>query len=320
LREDVETYGRRAKVRFGRSFAQDARRRDFTINALSLARDGRIDDPVDGMADLAAHRVRFIGDPAARIREDYLRILRFFRFHAEYAEGPLDPAGFAAAIRGRAGLAVLSRERIGAEFLKLLSARRAPEVVGALSDAGFLCQLAGGVGELGRLARVVAAGAPVDAIRRLGALAVMVVEDADRLQENLRLSNAARDRLAAYAAALARLKSLPAGVGEADVRRAAATQGVDALRDVWTAAGGEPGLMLGAGPSAQLARFIEGEEPAPELPLRGADLLARGIAAGPAVGAMMADARRLWLEWGCPTEEGVRADLVTRLLGAQAAP
>src|SRR5262245_46618030 len=119
LREDVETFGRHAKVAFGRDWRRDAERRDFTMNALSLARDGTIFDYVGGLADVAARRVRFIGDAATRIAEDYLRILRFFRFHAAYGEGAPDPEGVAACIAGRAGLERLSRERIRMEMLKL---------------------------------------------------------------------------------------------------------------------------------------------------------------------------------------------------------
>jgi poly(A) polymerase len=104
LREDVETFGRHAKVEFGRHWRRDAERRDFTMNALSIARDGTVYDYVGGLADVEARRVRFIGDAATRIAEDYLRILRFFRFHAAYGEGALDPAGVAACIAGRAGL------------------------------------------------------------------------------------------------------------------------------------------------------------------------------------------------------------------------
>jgi poly(A) polymerase len=153
LREDVETHGRRATVRFGRDFEADARRRDFTINALSLGLDGTVHDYVGGLADIASRRVVFIGEPAARIREDYLRILRFFRFNAEYSDGPLDPAGLSAALRERQGLAILSRERVRLEFLKLLAARRAVEVVETLALAGFALRIIRGVVELGRLSR-----------------------------------------------------------------------------------------------------------------------------------------------------------------------
>jgi tRNA nucleotidyltransferase/poly(A) polymerase len=318
LREDVETYGRRAKVRFGRSFEHDAQRRDFTINALSATRDGRIADTVGGLADLAAQKVRFIGDPAARIREDYLRILRFFRFHAEYAAGPLDLAGFHAAIEGRAGLAILSRERIGAEFRKLLAARRCVEVVGAVSDAGFFAQLLGGVAEVGRLGRVVALETAPDPIRRLAAVAVFVAEDADRLRERLRLSNADCDRLAAYAQALARLTSLRT-LREADIRRAAAIYGSEALQDVSAAVAGEPGLTLQPDAASALARFTAGEEPAPKLPLRGTDLLARGVQPGPALGLLIEEARALWLAWGAPMGADTRTRLAEAVL-ARAPP
>src|SRR5207253_6933215 len=124
LRRDVETYGRKAKVAFGRDWAADAERRDFTINALSLSADGKLHDHVGGLADLVARRVRFIGDPEQRIAEDYLRILRFFRFHAAYGDGgPPDAAGLHACIAARAGLETLSRERVRMEMLKLLVAR-----------------------------------------------------------------------------------------------------------------------------------------------------------------------------------------------------
>ena len=123
LREDVATDGRHAVVRFGRDFRADAMRRDFTINALSVARTGELFDYAGGLDDLAARHIRFIGDADRRIAEDYLRILRLFRFHARYGQGPIDGPSFAAAIRQRAGLARLSRERVRAEMLKLLSAR-----------------------------------------------------------------------------------------------------------------------------------------------------------------------------------------------------
>jgi len=113
LREDIETDGRRAKVRFGRDFEADALRRDFTVNALSVDAEGRLYDYTGGLKDLAERRIRFIGDPDKRIAEDFLRILRFFRFSAAYGAGPLDAAGFEACVALRAGLGALSRERIG---------------------------------------------------------------------------------------------------------------------------------------------------------------------------------------------------------------
>ncbi len=177
LRQDVETYGRHAKVAFGRDWRTDAERRDFTINALSAARDGTVYDYVGGLADLDARRVRFIGDPQKRIEEDYLRILRFFRFHAAYSEGGHpDAEGLAACIAGRDGLDQLSRERVRMEMMKLVVAPHAVPTLIAMADSGLLLRVLGSVGYLGsfeNMAKVeAAAGLAPNAVRRLGALAV----------------------------------------------------------------------------------------------------------------------------------------------------
>ena len=174
LREDVETFGRRAKVAFGRDWARDAERRDFTINGLSVDSDGTVHDHVGGLDDIAAKRVRFIGDPDRRIAEDYLRILRFFRIHAAYGAGEPDRNGHLACIRGRAGLVTLSAERVRAEMLKLLVAEGAVEAVVAMEDGGLLLALLGGVSYRGPLAAMMAAERALelapDPIRRLAAL------------------------------------------------------------------------------------------------------------------------------------------------------
>lgn len=308
LREDVETDGRRAKVRFGRDFEADARRRDFTINALSLSADGTLHDAVGGLEDLAARRVRFIGDPATRIAEDYLRVLRFFRFHAQYGEGPLDRAGFDAAIRAQGALSRLSRERVRTEILKLVGARRAAEVVGELAGAGIIARVLGVTGDLGRLAR-----AGGDVIRRLAAYGVLVEEDAERLADALRLSNAEAARLAAYGRALAALRSPPAPLGTAEIRRVAAEHGTEALADALAALAGEPRPVLNA-QAVQAAKGFAAGEPAPALPLRGADLIARGVPPGPAVGALMGQARALWLAGGCATDKTERERLLRHIL------
>ena len=125
LREDTETFGRKAKVAFGRDWVRDAERRDFTINGLSVDAEGIVHDHVGGLADIDARRVRFIGDAGQRIAEDYLRILRFFRMHASYGTGEPDRTGYLACIAGRAGLASLSAERVRMEMLKLVVAEGA---------------------------------------------------------------------------------------------------------------------------------------------------------------------------------------------------
>src|SRR3954449_5892391 len=185
LREDVETFGRKAKVAFGRDWVRDAQRRDFTINGLSVGADGSVHDHVGGLEDIEARRVRFIGDPDQRIAEDYLRILRFFRMHAAFGAGDPDRDGVLACIRGRPGLAGLSAERVRMEMLKLLVAEDAVAAVIAMEDGGLLLVLFGGVAYRGPLSAMIAVerclGLKEDPIRRLGALGVAVTEDARRL-------------------------------------------------------------------------------------------------------------------------------------------
>ena len=146
FRRDVETDGRRAVVAFSTDIAEDAQRRDFTMNALYADRRGTVIDPLNGLPDLQARHVRFVGDPETRIREDHLRILRFFRFHAAYGDpdGGIDPEGLAACAAFSAGLETISRERIYAEVKKLLAARDPAPAVAAMSQAGVLaCVLPG---------------------------------------------------------------------------------------------------------------------------------------------------------------------------------
>ncbi len=194
LRRDVETYGRHATVAFTADWEEDARRRDFTLNALYAASDGTVFDPLGGYGDLVEGRVRFIGEASARIEEDYLRILRFFRFNAYYGKGPLDAEGLAACVRLKAGLDQLSAERVAGELRRILVAPAAVRAVEALFDYGLLTGLLGGVPRLMRFVRLVAAeealGLAPDAALRLAALAVFVEEDAERLAARLRLSNA----------------------------------------------------------------------------------------------------------------------------------
>jgi poly(A) polymerase len=145
LRQDVETDGRHATVRFGRDWKADAGRRDFTINAMTVTRAGEVIDFTGGLEDIEARRVRFIGDADTRIAEDYLRVLRFFRFHAAYGEGLPDADGLAACIRARAKLGQLSRERVRNELMKLLHARHAVPTLAVMSETGILIDVLAGV-------------------------------------------------------------------------------------------------------------------------------------------------------------------------------
>jgi poly(A) polymerase len=315
LREDVETDGRYAVVRFGRDFEADALRRDFTINALSLGLDGRLYDYTGGVADLAARHVRFIGDPHKRIREDYLRILRFFRFHAEFAYGEPDAEGLAAAGSERQGLTILSRERIRNELMRLLVAQRAQDTVRILAEHGFLTWILDGVAEFGRFARIAAMDRDCPlAVWRFAALAVMTEEDADRLRERLRLSNDENRKLAAYARLVTVLKTRPMPLDATSIRRLVAEHGIEILAPALAATAGEPlPVVLPEGREA-FERFRSGAEAEPVFPLRGADLVAGGIPKGPRVGELMALARQAWLAEGCRTDRAYADDLLRRVL------
>lgn len=307
LRRDVATDGRRAVVAFTRDWAEDAARRDLTLNGLYLDRFGAVHDPVGGLADLRAGRVRFIGDPRERIREDYLRILRFFRFHARFAAGPLDADGLAAAIAERAGLRTLSRERVRAELLKLLAARRAPETARAMAETGLLGLVLGGVPRLTRLERVSAfdAEAP-DPVLRLAALSYGVREDGERLRERLRLANAEARRLAA----LADLRPKPCPeAGEAVAKVALYRLGAQAFRDRAILAQVEAGVASDDQDWARL-RSLPERWPIPKPPFSAKDFVARGLAAGPSLGRALRAAEEAWITAGFPGEEAEVARVI----------
>ncbi len=315
LREDVETDGRHAVVHFGRDFVRDARRRDFTINALSLGLDGQLHDYTGGEADLVARRVRFIGEARTRIREDYLRIMRFFRFHAEYAHGAPDPEGLAASGAERQGLAILSRERIRHELLKLLVAARAEDTIRILAEHGFLTSLLGGAAEFGRLSRVAAYDRDKPApIWRLAALAVLVDEDADRLREHLRLSNEEHRKLLVYARLLSLLKTWALPLDAKAIRRLVADYEPEALGVVLAGTDGEPFPVVHDEARDALERYRSGADPVPVFPLRGADLIEGGVLKGPKIGEMLARARQAWLAEGCRTDQGYAGELLKRVL------
>lgn len=300
LREDIETDGRRAIVRYGRSFEQDALRRDFTINALSAGAEGRIHDYAGGLADLAARRVRFIGDACQRIREDYLRSLRFFRFSASYGDGSLDSDGLAAITANLDGLGKLSRERVRQEFVKLLVTPQAVPIVAAMQGIGMLEEVCRTVTHPGRLERCTfieqSAGLPPQAIRRLLCLAVSTASDIETLRDALRLTNREHARLLAAIAAGQDAGHLLAGTGEAALKVAIYRHGAEAVSDALirevAMSGGNVTQTL-----ALLATYT-----APVFLLGGKDFLALGLAPGPDVGRLLAAAEAAWIEAGLPAD------------------
>ena len=302
LREDVETFGRHAKVAFGRDWKRDAERRDFTINALSASRTGTLHDYVGGLADIAVRRVRFIGDPARRIAEDYLRILRFFRFHAAFGEGMPDPQGLAACIAARAGLERLSRERVRMELLKLLVARHPLGAIEVMTECGLLDQVLGAVPLLASFAKMIEIEAvlsmPADPIQRLGALGVWVVEDADRLRQRLRMANVEYERLASMADGWWRAS--PAR-GEQWARVLLYWLGREHyIERVLLAWARSP--QFAADTSWRALATLPERWLAPSFPLRAADFIGRGVPKGRKVGAALAAAEKAWVAAGFPLD------------------
>lgn len=301
LREDIETYGRKAKVAFGRDWSRDAMRRDFTMNGLSVTPDGDVHDHVGGIDDIAARRVRFIGEPAQRIAEDYLRILRFFRIHAAYGEGDPDQAGLAACISGRDGLGELSAERIRMEMLKLLVAKGAAAALGAMEDAGLLLRMTGSVVYRGVLDKMIEAEAALglepDAMRRLGALAVAVTEDAKRLSQRLRLSNAETKQLDSMGHRWWRLSAMDDATSHRRLYRLGAVRYRDRLMLAWARSG-----RVATSPRwIEFATLPQRWTP-PAFPFRAADFISRGLPEGPALGQALALAEDAWLAADFPLE------------------
>jgi poly(A) polymerase len=301
LRCDVETFGRRARVVFTTRWREDAARRDFTMNALYLDAEGGIYDFVGGLADLRAGRVRFVGNAEDRIREDVLRLLRFYRFYAHYGQGPADNEARAAARALVHLLPTLSAERVAAELKKLLAARdpvptltqmREDRVLDAILPEAFsLDRLAALLAvpvapdPLRRLAALVAIEPAPDPLRRLGALAATDAASAKRAARRLKLAGAERDRLAAMASPPWPVE-LRAPV-EAQ-RRALYHLGAPLYRDLVllrAAAEGEE-----AGPLLALAEAWR----KPRFPLRGSDVTAHGVPPGPEVGWLLAAVETWW--------------------------
>ena len=315
LRRDVETDGRHAVVAFSTDWAEDAARRDFRMNALYADAQGRLFDPTGGgVADARAGRVVFVGAPETRIREDYLRILRFFRFSAGYGRGAPDAAALAACAALKAGIAGLSGERIARELRKLLAAPDPRAAVTAMTAAGVLAACAPGlpdaVAGLARFDALVALqarlGEPADAVLRLSAL---LPDDAGALaaaSARLRLSNADRERLAASAS---QASPVAAGWSAPERRRAVRRLGpartADRARLAW-AADPDPEGAEGWAALLQLARSWT----PPAFPLTGADVKAAGAGQGPAVGRAL---RALEAWWEAEDFAPDRAALLARL-------
>ncbi|WP_062231200.1 CCA tRNA nucleotidyltransferase [Aureimonas sp. N4] len=307
LRQDVETDGRHAKVRFGKDWRADAERRDFTMNALYARADGEVVDLVGGVADIETRTLRFIGEAAQRIEEDYLRILRFFRFFAWYGEGRPDADGLRAATRLKDGLDQLSAERVWAELRKLFAAPDPGRALLWMRQTGVLTRVLpesekwgiDAMPSLGETER--ALGWDPDALRRLEAIVPPDPERMAALAKRLRLSNVDRDRLTAWA--LTDEPKEDESDGAFRVRLLFGNRGaiVDRLRLKLAVLRGKAGSDAAALQAlARLStRLHEAERFAPpEFPVSGHDLSLQGIAPGPDMGRQLEALKRRWAESG----------------------
>lgn len=288
LRRDVSTDGRRATVAFSTDWEEDAARRDFTINALYAdPESGEIFDYFDGLADLEARKVRFIGDASARIAEDHLRILRFFRFHARFGSGEPDATALAACAASANSLMALSRERIADEVMKLLALPDPSGSAALMLDNGifaaFMPEVKGDAALSRLLAREAAIGAPPVSGRRLNALLPYRAATVDLVAARLKLSNRVRTELAA------RLSELDPKAMQA--RALAYRLGIDIATDLFLLHGGDDwpkGVEQFAGWSV------------PTFPIKGGELVTRGLTAGPAVAKTLQAIEQQWIEEGFP--------------------
>jgi tRNA nucleotidyltransferase/poly(A) polymerase len=295
LRRDEESFGRYARVSWTDDFREDAARRDFTINAMFLDRDGGLHDYFGGEADLRAGVVRFVGDAGLRVSEDYLRILRFFRFFARYGRLPADAAAMAAVAGGVGGLAGLSVERVWSELKRILAAPDPGAALRMMDGAGVLKAILPEAGDVAAVLQLMEAGAPADPLLRLAAL---VGGDVDALADRLKMSVAERERLVAL-----RGGAVPAFDTDDDgLRRMLAEEDAGILVDrLWLRGGCSEGLR---------ARVLGMERPV--FPLEGRDVLALGAVPGPRVGEVLRRVRGWWMEGGCRASRG---EVLERLAG-----
>ncbi len=295
LRQDVSTDGRNATVAFTDDWAEDAARRDFRLNALYADGEGRVFDPTGyGVEDAAAGRIVFVGDPRTRIQEDYLRILRFFRFFAWYGRGEPDAAGLEACRDLAGGMTRLSAERVSKELMKLLAAHDPRPAMAAMADAGVLGRVLPEAGPLDLFDAVV--DLSVDPVARLMTLFPVDAGAMRGAAERLRLPNAARDRLTASALAA---PALSLDMSDAQARAAVYRHGARAVADavlrLWA---GAPARSADA---ARLLAVVEDWTP-PRLPVGGREVARLGLTPGPETGRVLKAFEEGWIADDFPAD------------------
>jgi len=296
LRKDVDTDGRHAEVAFSADWEGDAARRDFTMNAIYVDASGVIFDPVGGYADAKAARVRFIGDAATRIAEDYLRILRYFRIDAWYGKGEMDQDALKACAAGKDGLKQLSAERVQKELLKLIAADDPLPAIRAMAAAGILVEVLPEASEFERLSRLAEIESTQlfvsDAVRRLGALLPSDEAVITSLADRLKLSNEDRARLIRMHTDQTKIISY---LSVREVRKALYWMGPDLFKDrVLLGWAVDPKLNNGVQWRTLLAMADSWTKP--DFPLTGHQVKAANVPAGPEVGRVMAEVEEWWVE------------------------
>ena len=303
LRMDEATDGRRATVAFTKDWAVDAARRDFTINAIYCDAEGALYDPLGGLADINSRTVRFAGDPHERIREDYLRILRFFRFHAHFGKGRPDQAGLAACKNLRDGIEQLSAERIHGEIFKILIARRALDAITLMNEAGVLTKIFSTEPDTSSFEQMVRTdqrvGLQADAILRLAAL----VDPDSNIASRLRLSNSQSLRLRSVFTTAGIDPSLRDAERKIILYQLGADQFRDAVRYSWATSGAE----ISDVDWLSLLALADGW-PIPKFPVTGADLLLRGYQSGPNLGNQLQVLEDWWIAAGFPDDKKFTLD------------
>jgi len=308
LRQDIETFGRHARVAFTGDWSLDARRRDLTMNALYLDAAGGLHDYAGGLADLKAGRVRFIGDPRQRIEEDYLRILRFLRFHAHYARRPMDEAGLEAAAALAPGLRRISAERKRRELLRLLAAADPLPVLHVMAARGIFTEVLAQAPDLGVLRRLLACAPDSGPLLRLAALLPAEEGAAIAAARALKLSGKQEGRLRQLARAGAEAASLATQRGRREGLYRAGPEPLHELACLATAR-----RCLAAEDLAALGQEAQAWQPK-TLPVGGRDLLRLGLQSGPELGAALRALERWWIDRDfTPDRQALLAEAERRL-------
>lgn len=288
LRRDVTTDGRNATVAFTDDWAEDAARRDFRLNALYADAEGQVFDPTgQGVEDAAAGRIVFVGDPATRIREDYLRILRFFRFFAWYGQGEMDAPGLAACRELATGMTRLSAERVSKELMKLLAAEDPRPAIHAMARTGVLTQVLPDAADLALFDAVV--DLTDDPVERLGAMLPLDADLLRRVAEGLRLPNATRDRMTDMAQAAA---DVDLDLTDHGLRVAVYRHGRRTVRELLTRRSGEdPARSV----NGDRLRALAADWHAPAMPVGGKDVAGLGVPPGPETGRILKAFEAAWI-------------------------